>query len=73
VAGMLEKIHNMLKKSDTELNYKRTLTDNKTALLFIDSVDDNAKIGLQIYRANHGGGMPCAEKVCFSANISEDL
>lgn len=54
------------------LKYKKTLNDDEM-IAYIDSVKETVKEGAQLYRANHGGGMPCPDNVCATGKLFDDL
>lgn len=58
------KRHGVAKEAEaTEFTYVSTLSADKAEKYF-KSVDSVTKEANQIYRANHGGGMPCPDNIC---------
>jgi len=59
-------------KVKAEFNYKETLKPEEVKK-FLKSAELITKQSSQIYRANHGGGMPCPHDICTNSSILDIL
>lgn len=69
---MLHKIKKVNRAKNTEIQFIATLQP-EDAKGYIRTVEDITKLANQIYRANHGGGMPCPDNICRSSLLSSFL
>jgi hypothetical protein len=66
-------VQNMRRREIAFHDYQKTITDKKALRYYLQSLEEITSRSKQIYRANHGGGMPCPEQICSSYTIFDNL
>lgn len=62
-----------LKKGRLSFDFEESIRDESSLNDYIEVLNIITKQSAQIFRANHGGGMPCPDNICSTHRLLDNF